>query len=237
MSSRLLPSAVVIASFIPLPAFAEQLGFFAGMDISGSAAYGSSSTTNGGAPIAGGGVVGNVKFGRGVGIGGHIGYRFDPAWSIFISYQHVRNDVSWDANFAAYGVTSDFAGTAISNGILGNVAYDLAVSDATSLRLSAGLGVTSNSFSNVVETDKATGLFVSVVADEAHLSPMARIGAGLRHKVLANVELGVDASATYAGGFETGNTRRGNLGVTSIMPYRIDDVWRADVSASLRVAF
>ena len=49
--------------------------------------------------------------------------------------------------------------------------------------------------------------------------------------------LGLDASIAYYGGFETGNNRSGNLGITSINPYRIDDVWRANLGGSFRFKF
>lgn len=220
-----------------MSAFAGEPGFFAGVDVSAGMASGSSSTTNGGAAFAGGGVVANVKFGDTVGIGGHVGYRFDPVWSAFVSYQHVRGHVSWDANFPLFGVASGFAGTAFGNGILANLAYDLALSDRTSLRASTGLGLTFNTLSGVVETDKGSGLFLSDVKDHTRLSPMAQAGAGIRHKITPNAELGFDALVAYTGGFETGNTRSGNLGITPITPYKIDDVWRASLSGSFRLAF
>src|SRR5690554_2854137 len=126
MTSKLLLPALLAASLFPLSASAEDIGLFGGLDLSGGVASGSSGTTNGGNPVAGGGIVENVEFGNTVGIGGHVGYRFDPAWSAFLSYQHVRGDVSWDAVFPLFGVTSNFDGTAISNVVLANLAYDFA---------------------------------------------------------------------------------------------------------------
>lgn len=192
---------------------------------------------DGGAALTGGGIVGNVKFGETAGIGGHIGYRLDPALSVSISYQHTRGDIGWDANFPLFGVASSFEGSAASDAVLGNVVYNLILSDMSAVRATAGLGVAFNSLSGVIETDKATGLFVSYVTDHTRVSPMAQIGGGIQYKITANAVLGLDASIAYTGGFETGNTRSGNLGITGINPYKIDDVWRTNLSASIRFEF
>jgi hypothetical protein len=226
-----------IAAALPATAFAGEPGFFAGLDVVGGIAAGSSGTINGGAPFAGGGVVNTVKFGKTTGIGGHIGYRFDPSASVFISYQHIQGDIGWNANFPAVGVASGFEGSAISNAVMGNVAYEFPLTTATAIRTTAGLGFTFNTLTGIAETDKATGIFLDDVADHTTIRPTAQIGAGIRHEIAPNITLGLDASIAYAGGFETGNTRRGNLGITDINPYRIDNVWRANFGASIRVAF
>lgn len=237
MISRLWLAAALAASFLPASAFAEDNGLFAGFDVSGGTASGSSDTTNGGAAIAGGGVVDNVKFGGTVGVGGHIGYRFRPALSAFISYQYVRGDVSWDADFPLFGVASSFSGKAISNAVMGNVAYEMTLSNTTSINASAGAGLSFNSLSGIVESDRPTGLFLSDVADHTHLSPVAQIEVGVQHDISPNIVLGLNVSVGYVGRFGTGNTRSGNLGVTSITPYEIDDVWRASLGAMIRFKF
>jgi len=66
---------------------------------------------------------------------------------------------------------------------------------------------------------------------------MAQLGAGIGHKVSPNIVLILSVSVGYTGGFETGDTRSGNLGVTSIAPYKIDDVWRANLGISMRFTF
>lgn len=223
--------------FFPVSAQAEDANFFAGLDVSGGWASGSSHTTNGGAAFAGGGVVGDVKFGHTVGIGGHAGYSFDTSFSAFIGYQHIAGDVSWDANFPLYGVISDFDGNAISNLITANLGYDWAFSDALAIGVSAGGGLSLNSLSKVVETDRGTGLFLSDVANHTRTSPAARIGLEIQYKVTTNIALGLNAAESYVGGFETGNTRSGNLGITSITPYRLDDVWRTNLGASVKFEF
>jgi hypothetical protein len=48
---------------------------------------------------------------------------------------------------------------------------------------------------------------------------------------------GVNVAVAYTGEFETANTRFGNLGTTEINPYKIDDVWRANVMASMQYRF
>jgi hypothetical protein len=218
------------------PSQPPQPGFFAGLDVSGGMAQGSSSTRDGGAPFAGGGIVRNLKFDNTVGIGGHAGYRFS-ALSVFLSYAHIRGDVSWDAVFPGIGAASGFAGAAASDVILANVAYEFPLSDAVALSTSGGVGVAFNALSGLEETDRGTGLFLSDVAGHTQASPAARLGVGLRYRMDPNLEWGLDASVLYTGGFRTGDTRRGNLGVTGIVPYEIDDVWRADLGVSFRYRF
>ena len=237
MASRPWIAATVVAAFIPAPALADDTGFFAGLDLSGGAAFGSSGTTDGGAPWAGGGVVGNVKFHGAVGIGGEIGYRFDPALSAFVSYRHSQGGVNWDVDFPAFGIVSGFEGTAASDAVMANLGYDFALSGDTTLRASAGVGLSFNTLSDVVEKDGASGLFLADIAGHTHVSPAAQLGAGIRHRLAPSAILGLDAALSYNGGFATGTTRSGNLGVTPINPYGIDDVWRANIGASLRFEF
>jgi hypothetical protein len=237
MAQGLLGLVVLVTVIFPAAALAGEQGFFAGLDVSGGTAFGYSSTTNGGAPVARGGVVGDVKFGQTWGIGGHVGYRFDPAISAFVSYQHIRGDVGWNAVFPLYGVSSRFDGSAISNAILGNVAYEFPLSAATTIRTTAGVGVGFNTLSGVVETNKPTGEFLADLADHTRTDIIAQVGLGLRHRIAQNVVVGLDGSIAYVGGFETGNTRSGNQGITGISPYGIDDVWRANLSGSIRFEF
>lgn len=227
----------IAALLLPASALAQDSRFFAGLDASAGLALGSSSTTNGGAAFAGGGVVDNVTFGETLGVGGHFGYRLDPSLSTFVSYGHFRGSVSWDADFPLFGVASNFRGNAVSNVVMGNMTYDWALSDTTSMRASAGLGVSINSLSSVVETDEGTGVFLADVANHTRISPTAEISAGIQHRVTPNTVLGLHAAVSYAGGFETGDTRSGNLGVTPITPYKIDHVWRANLGASIRFEF
>lgn len=237
MPQRWLCLLAVAPIAFPLPALAAEQGLFAGLDASAGAAFGSSKTTNGGASFAGGGVVDGVKFGTTWGGGGHVGYQFDPAMSAFISYQSVWGDVRWNAHYPLIGASSKFDGMAISNVILGNVAYEFPLSNATTLKTTAGLGVAFNTLSNVTETDRPTGVFLSNLESRTKIGPAAQVGLGLRHKIAPNAIVGLDGLVAYMGGFETGNTRSGNLGVTEINPYRIDDVWRASVSASIKASF
>ncbi len=237
MAQGLLRLAVLAIVIFPVSALAGEQGFFAGPDVFGGTAFGSSSTTNGGAPFAGGGVAGDVKFGETWGIGGHVGYRFDPAISTFISYQHIRGDIGWNAIFPLYGISSRYEGSAISNAVLGNVAYEFPLSAATRVRTTAGLGIAFNTLSGVVETDRPSGLFLADVANHTKVSAIAQVGLGIQHRIAQNVVVGLDGVIAYAGGFETGNTRSGNLGITDINPYRIDDVWRANLSGSIRFEF
>ena len=237
MTYRALVSAAATLLLAPVSAFADDAGFFAGLDAAGGFAFGSSDTTDGGAAFAGGGVVENVKLGRVAGIGGHAGYRFDSPLSAFVSYQYLRGDVSWDARYPLFGVASNFEGTAVSHVLMGNLAYDFALSDATSLRTTAGLGLSFNTLSSVVEADAGTGLFLDDLAEKTKVSPAAQVGAGIQHKLTDSITWGLSTSVSYSGGFETGTTRNGNLGVTPINPYKIDDVWRVNLGTSIRFRF
>lgn len=221
----------------PLQQEAQERGFFAGIDVMAGKAYGSSDTKDGGAPFAGGGIVDDVRFKSVTGLGGHVGYRFDSALSVFISYQRSRGDVSWNADFPLFGLASRYKGEATSNIIMGNVAYDFALSDATTLRVGTGIGVAYNKLSGVAEHDRPSGEYLADLADETKSNLAAQVGVGLRHWITANTELGLDALATYTGGFETGDTRFGNLGTSAINPFQIDDVWRAKLNASVRYTF
>ena len=237
MTYRALVSAAATLLLAPVSAFADDAGFFAGLDAAGGIAFGSSDTTDGGAAFAGGGVVENVKLGRVAGIGGHAGYRFDSPLSAFVSYQYLRGDVSWDARYPLFGVASNFEGTAVSHVLMGNLAYDFALSDATSLRTTAGLGLSFNTLSSVVEADAGTGLFLADLAEKTKVSPAAQVGAGIQHKLTDSITWGLSTSVSYSGSFETGTTRNGNLGVTPINPYKIDDVWRVNLGTSIRFRF
>ncbi|OSQ29190.1 hypothetical protein TH468_16230 [Thalassospira sp. MCCC 1A03138] len=227
----------MVPALLPVPVLAGDSNVFGGIDILGGMARGSSSTTDGGAAVGGGGVVTNVDFGNTVGVGGHVGYRFNPSLSAFLSYQHVSGDISWNANFPAISAASDFEGTASSDAVMANLAYDFPLSDVTTFRTTAGLGVTFNTLSDVTETDLGSGSFLSDVEEHTEISPIAQIGAGVNYEFAPGTKLGLDALVAYSGGFETGNTRRGNLGVTEIKPYQIEDVWRANIGISLNLAF
>ncbi|MFT4158788.1 MAG: outer membrane beta-barrel protein [Shinella sp.] len=238
MCPRYLLLAAAVSAAFPMTALAGEDDFFAGLDVLGGFAFGSSSTTNGG---AGFGTVDEVRFGGAIGGGAHIGYRLDPDFSVSLGYQHIRSNIRWSADFLVNppfsAGTSDFKGTASSDAILGSVAYDMPLSEATTLRGTAGLGLTFNTLSGVTETDRGTGSFVSDVAGHTKIGPVAQVGAGVRHRIAPNAVLGLDALVSYAGGFETGNTRFGNLGTTSINSYEIDRVLRVNLGASIRFAF
>jgi len=230
--------AALLSAGLAAPAFARPApGIFAGVDLSRTAARGSSTTRDGGASFAGGGIVGQVRFGAATEIGAHLGYRLDPSWSVFLGYRHARGAVRWNAAFPLFAISSHFAGTASSDMLLASVGYEAPLSGATSFRATAGIGPAFNRLSSVVETDEATALFLAELSDRTRTAMAARLGVGIRHAVAGNVRLGLDAAATYAGGFRTGASRTGNLGVTDITPYAIDRVWRGGVGAVVEVGF
>lgn len=237
MSSKFTALALVAVLLVPVSAFAEDTGFFAGLDASGGMAYGSSRTTDGGAPFAGGGVVGNVKLRGTVRFGGHVGYMFASPLSAFASYHYSGGDASWDATYPLLGVASRFEGTAASHALMGNLAYDFNLTDVTTLRATAGVGLSFNTLSKVVETDVGSGIFLADLAKKTKVSPAAQIGAGIQHRLTPSMVLGLNTSVSYSGGFATGNTRSGNLGVTPINPYKIDHVWRVNLGTSVSFRF
>lgn len=237
MPKHLTASAMILLLFSPTLAAAQESGFFAGLDLSAGAAFGSSTTRDGGAPWAGGGIVDKVSFGALSGVGVRAGYRFDPTFSTFGSLDFLRGDVRWRASYPLFGVQSTFEGAAVSTVIMGNLAGDFALGETTVLRARAGFGLSLNTLADIVETEMATGTFVADVAQRMRVSPAARIGVGIAQQIAPGAEFGIETGLTYVGSFETGDSRTGNLGATAIKPYRIDDVWAANVSASLRVEF
>ena len=232
--------STILVAALPVASHAQDRGFFVGVDVLGGVASGSSDTRNGGGILPmfeGDGVVDEIRFENTIGIGGHIGYRFKPSWSAIISYQHFRDGVSWEATFPTHGGGSSFDGEATSDVVVANLAYTRPLSDATSASIRVGVGVAFNGLSDLVETDKATGIFVSDVAEHRKASATIPIGLGIQRTLTSSMSIGLDAAYAYAGGFATGDTRTGNLGVTSINPYEINSVWRGTLGASLRVMF
>ena len=226
---------VLAALLLGGPVRAE--GYFAGVDLSMGLAGGTSSTTNGGAAFAGGGTVYDLRFGQSFSVGGHVGYRFDPAFSVSLSYEHIRTAVSWNVDYPLVPGDSAFRGVAASNLLMGNAAYTHALTETTAIELRGGLGLAINTLSDVVESQIPTGTFLADLTQGTRFSPAAQRGIGLSQQLAPNVRLALGTSATYIGGFATGNTRTGNLGVTAITPYEIDHVWRANVGATLRIDF
>lgn len=230
----ILMLSVAATALLPISAIAQEPGFFAGLDASAGMARGSSDTRDGGG-FGGGGIVENVKFGTTTGIGFHAGYKFDRHISGFLSYQYVQGDIDWDTNFPRFGQTTNFSGTAISNTLLVNVAYDWLPSDTTTIRATAGLGVSINKLSDI--TERYEGAFVADIKSHSKSSPIAQIGASIQRHITPKTMLGLNATVAYTGGFETGTTRTGNLGRTEINPYEIDRVWRASLGVSLQTRF
>lgn len=237
-AKRWLPAALA-AMLVASPALADDTGFFVGGGVFAEKAFGSSSTINGGALWGGGGIVDNVRFGTGAGGGLQAGYRFDDARSVFVSYDYSRSDVDWDAAFPALGpgVKSRFDGTAVSNALMGNFAYDFALSDATKLQTSVGAGLSLNTLLNVRESDFSNGGFISNLENHTQISPVAQLGASLTHHITPGITLSLNASASYTRGFETGNSRSDNVVTTDITPYEIENIWRTKVGTALRFAF
>lgn len=212
--------------------------FFAGLDVSWGKVSGGSRTTNGGGAIGGGGTVYDLAFRQSLGVGMHAGYRLDHAFSASVSYEYIQTGVSWKASYVdPLAGDGAFDGSAVSNLLMANATFRHPISDSTSFELRGGLGAAINVLANVVETDITSGALVSNVGQGVSVSPAARLGVGLSHEIAPHALLALNTSATYLGGFTTGETRFGNLGTTAITPYTIENAWRAEISASLRVGF
>lgn len=237
MLSRFLLSGLVAACLASSPALAGDAGFFADLELLSGAASGSSNTTDGGASWAGGGVVDNVRFGTAWGVGGHLGYHFDSNLSMRLGYRHLQGGMSWDATYPAYSIMSLFKGNAASDIVLTSLAHEFVLSEKTSFEASAGAGIAINSLSDILEMDQASSDIYAYLKDHTRLSPAAEIGASIRHQITANVSLGLSGSVIYSGGFETGTSRSVSNVDEPITPYRIDDVWRANLGVSARMSF
>ena len=231
--------AALAAMLVASPVIADDTGFFVGGSVFAEKTFGSSSSTTGGALWGGGGIVDNVRFGTGAGGGLQAGYRFDDARAVFVSYDYSRSDVRWDAAFPLLGpsVISSFDGTAVSNALMGNFAYDFALSEATHLQASVGAGLSLNTLLKIRETVFNNGGFISNLENHTQISPVAQLGSSLTHHITPGITLSLNASASYARGFETGNSRSDNVVTTDITPYEIENIWRTKVGTALRFAF
>lgn len=67
-------------------------------------------------------------------------------------------------------------------------------------------------------------------------NPAAQLGVGFRYAISRNAAVSLDAAVTYVGGFRTGDTKTGNLGVTDITPHEINDVWRTRLAVPVAAA-
>jgi|HigsolmetaAR201D_1030396.scaffolds.fasta_scaffold19256_2 hypothetical protein len=226
------------------PVFAQEAGFFAGID--GGAAFrsGSSGTTNGGAAYAGGATLTDVKFDDTYLVGGHVGYRFNPRLAAFVSYEHIAGDVSWTADFANPTSSSTFlSGEAVSDVIMANVAYRYALADATALNFGAGVGISINKLKGV--TEFVRGSSYAEVAGDTKTGLAARAMIGVEHQLSNAVSFGANIALAYFDGFTTGDERfipaaaiiPGLSPTEAIGPYEIDDVWGGTVSAFIKVQF
>lgn len=237
MQLQIFVFALLFLAAQPIMARADDSPFFAGIDILGGGAVGSSHTTNGGGTASGGGVVNNVKFGASAGIGLHGGYQITPEASAFLSYQFFKGDIRWNADFPVIGFTSIYKGSAISNMFMGNLAYEFPLSESLALKTTVGAGASLNALTGLQESDQQSGLFLSKVKGKTTLNPVAQVGAGIRYKPSPATALHLNASMAYSGGFETGKTRKGNMGITQINPYEIENVWRGNLGVSFTIAF
>jgi hypothetical protein len=211
--------------------------FFAGVDVSGGMATGSSGTKNGGDSFGKGGTVNNLKFKETFGIGAHAGYQFTPALSAFLSYHHTSGDIHFDADFPNRYISTSIKGKAETDALLANVAYAWDLTDDTTIHASAGAGVAFNQLKGLVEHLKINGNFTSTLTDQTKAHPMAQLGIGVTHQLSKDLSASVAMSTAYVGNYETGNTRQYISKTRKITPYKINDVWRTQFTASVNYQF
>lgn len=222
-------------AFVPAVVRADDRGFFAGADAGAVFRFGSSHTTHGGASFGGGATVHNVDFDTAYQLGGHAGYRFSSNLAVFVSYNYIGGDVSWQASFAGDSPDGHFDGNAISHVAMANITYTPWTSDATALNITLGVGASVNQLQSVKESYPAQEFHLS---DGTKVSPAARVEIGIRHQLASWLELGANAAVTYYGGFQTGNERTGVIpGKTPIGRYGIDPAWGVSVAGAIRMTF
>lgn len=212
----------------------DATGFFAGVDAGGVFRSGGSRTTDGGESRNG--VVSGVRFSEAFAIGGHLGYRLNSQWSAFVSYDHVSGDVTWQTDFP-FVPRAHFKTNATSNIFLGNLDYSHALADSTNFTIGAGAGISVNSLSNADEKSLVFGHYATLDG-QTTVSPAVRALVGIEQQIAPQVAIGLNASISYLGGFETGSAREYvGLGRQVINPYRLSNVWGAAVTASLKARF
>jgi hypothetical protein len=226
---------LIAASFFPSAAFAADDAFFFAVEGVHHWRHGSSNTVDGGSPTVNGGAVKDVKFSDANGIGASFGYRLDPQWSIFASYQYVKSDISWWVDFTT---ASDFKfrGEAESHLSLLNVAYNFDLTERTSLEAAAGLGLSINKLDKLTEMTSATSAWVANHHGSTQHDFAGQISAAVNHQFTDNLSFQVKGNIGYTGRFATKDFRTSSS-IQAINPYVIDDVWSASIGASLKLSF
>lgn len=230
---------VQLACWLAIPgvAFAQDAGFFVGIDTIGSVGYGTPTTTTAGAYAGGGGSLSDIRFGAAVNLGGHVGYRFDGPLSVSISYQHLASSIAWTTHFKANNDVTFMEGNAQSDVVLVNLGLDLLSSETTTIGASLGLGFAHNQLFEITETTQAPGGFGADINPGQSTGLAAQIGLSLTQKLTDNAVLALGGSFGYSGEFETADSRTTHTGsIHKISPYTFE-AWRASFSGSLRFQF
>lgn len=226
---------LIAASVLPNAALAADDSYFFGVEALHHWRHGSSNTQNGGDPAVAGGIVKEVKFSDANGFGANFGYRFDPHWSVFASYQYVKSDISWWADFVT-ATDTNFRGDVTSHVALINLGYDFDLTDRTALQTSVGIGFSRNGMSNLTEHDRKTDAWQADLFGNTQTDFASQISAGISHKVTDNLSVQIKGKLDYVGGFETKDYRVYTSRL-DINPYVFDDVWSASIGASLKLSF
>ena len=226
---------VIASSFLPSVAFAVDDAFFLTVEGVHHWRHGSSNTVNGGVSSVNGGAVKDLKFRGANGIGASFGYRFDPHWSIFASYQHVKSDISWQTVFTTASPTN-FRGEAKSKLSLLNIGYNFDLTERTSLETAVGLGLSINDFDNLIEFNSPSGSLVANHHSRTQKDLAGQLSAAINHQFTDNLSFQVKGNIGFTGGFATENYRS-LPSKQAINPYTVDDVWSASIGASLKLSF
>lgn len=219
-----------------MPAAANDIGVYAGIDAGVAIRSGTSHTKDGGVTIGGvgAGVVHDVQFDPARAYGGHVGYRFTPRFSTELSFQRVDGDVFWKARFSGTD-TSSFAAKAVSDLWMVNAIYAHPMSPTTSVRVKGGLGASINRLQDIGEVTTNNQRYR--LAPGRATSLAATLGVGVTQQLLPSVSIGANVDANYFGAFETGSSRTESGLPRTINPYRLSKTWGGTVSGFLRVNF
>ena len=236
---KVVSRALLLLIASAIPAMSEDIGntgYFVGLDLGVGQRSGTSSTVDGGAAYGGGGTVRDVAFDNSSIVRGHFGYHLTPKVSIWGSVAQSDADVRWVTQFAVGGATY-FAGEAVSQALMANVGYSEEVKPGTTVKLSAGLGVTRNTLKNVGEGTDWENAFAQVAKD-TKTNLAVQFGAGVEQELGDMFSVGGSIDIAYLGGYQTGDSRSfGGGSPQAIGRYEIDDVWEPSVSLFVKAKF
>lgn len=215
-------------------------GFYIGVNGGKNWARNGESGTSG-AGSGFGAFLSNIDGGSRSNLSGLVGYRFSDLLRVDAAYTRLKNQFTWQGNFAD-GSTNQFAADTASHVFMLNGAVHAKgiwpeSIDKIDPFLSAGVGHYHNSVSHAVETNVGTGAVVSYPADGTHSGMAYRLGFGVDYLLNQNFTLTTSADARWLGDFKTGTHRNTIPATPSMGAWRISDVIAVSASVGLRYSF